>query len=109
MSCCLHMCRLSQLLYPTLVSACYLMEENKAILEEEISCKLLVTFLQESCQEEDKLQRANKDAQVSSGKEKNPKLKRSRDLSSVLHHRFPKAHWEPAITYFSQPSQVITP
>ena len=102
------MFRLSQLLYPTLVSACYLMEENKAILEEEISSKLLVTFLQESCQE-DKLQRTKKDAQGNPGKEKKPKLTPSRDLSSVLHHRFPKAHWEPAVTYFSQPSQVITP
>lgn len=84
------------------------MEENKAILEEEISSKLLVTFLQESCQE-DRPQRTKKDAQVSSGKEKKPKLERSIDFSSVLHHRFPKAHWEPAITYFSQSSQVITP
>lgn len=40
--------RLSHLLFPTLISACYQVSENVQILEQEISCKLLVAFLQET-------------------------------------------------------------
>lgn len=93
--------RLSQLLYPSLIAACYQMEENKAILEEEISSKLLVAFLQEACQEEK--QRTRKE-QGEAKREKSSQ--RVLDPSSMLQHRFPRAHWEPAITYFSQSSQV---
>lgn len=39
------LCSLSSLLFPTLLSACYLSHENTAILRQEISCQLLVTFL----------------------------------------------------------------
>lgn len=75
------------------------MEENRAIMEEEISSKLLVAFLQEACREEK--QRARKE-------EDEPKRGKGHvlDLSSVLQHRFPRAHWEKAITYFSQSSQA---
>lgn len=83
--------RLSRLLYPTLIAACYQMEDNKAILEEEISCKLLVAFLQEACGEEGK----------HGGDEPRDKKSSTIDLSSMLKHRFPKSHWEEAITYFS--------
>lgn len=81
------------MLYPSLVAACYQMEENKAILEEEISSKLLVTFLQEACKEEERQQRSKKDNNSN-----------MLDMSSVLQHRFPRTHWEKAITYFSQSS-----
>lgn len=40
--------RLTGLLFPTLISACYQVPENVCILEQEISCKLLVAFLQET-------------------------------------------------------------
>lgn len=74
------------------------MEENKAILEEEISSKLLVAFLHEACREEK--QRAKKEEGEAT------KSSCVLDLSSVLRHRFPRAHWEKAITYFSQSSQA---
>lgn len=94
--------RLSRLLYPTLIAACYQMEENKAILEEEISSKLLLTFLQEACKEEEKQQqRTRKDSDAEMGKNCSAVY-----MSSVLEHRFPKAHWKKAITYFSQSSQA---
>ena len=93
--------RLSQLLYPSLIAACYQMEENKAILEEEISSKLLVTFLQEACKEEERQRRSKKDSGGNGGRGVS-------DMSSVLQHRFPRAHWEKAITYFSQSSQVAS-
>lgn len=93
--------RLSQLLYPTLIAACYQMEENKAILEEEISSKLLLTFLQEACREEEKQQqRVRKDSDAETGKNCS---------GSLLEHRFPKAHWKKAIAYFSESSQAAAP
>ncbi len=71
------------------------MEENKAILEEEISCKLLVTFLKISLEKEGKKSRAES--------EKTGSMDSSihvEDLSSLLIHRFPRDHWEDAIVYF---------
>lgn len=85
--------RLSQLLYPTLIAACYQMEENKVILEEEISSKLLVTFLREASK------RKEGGAQKAAASGKAPC---TTNLSSLLQHRFPESHWEQAISYFSQ-------
>lgn len=73
------------------------MEENRVILEEEISSKLLVTFLQNAVKEEEK-QGAKKEKEVNAAERKSYAV----DLSSLLQHRFPKSHWETAITYFSQ-------
>lgn len=42
--------RLTRLLFPTLVAACYRQKENSAILQQEISPRLLVAFLQENLQ-----------------------------------------------------------
>ena len=94
--------RLSQLLYPTLIAACYQMEENKAILQEEISSRLLVTFLQDACRAEAKAGggAGGRAADKSSAE----KASSVADFSFELQHRFPKAHWEKAVTYFSQPS-----
>lgn len=89
--------RLSQLLYPTLVAACYQMEENMVILEEEISSKLLITFLQEACRTKQE-EKGQKDGKTT-GKASCTTIV---DLSSMLQHRFPKAHWEQAIAYFSK-------
>ncbi len=47
------LCRLTKLLFPTLILACYLVPENVCILELEISCKLLVSFLQEALAREE--------------------------------------------------------
>ena len=55
-----HCYSLSKLLHPTLISACYRVEENVAILEQEISCKLLIAFLQESLAKEKKMTEAKK-------------------------------------------------
>jgi hypothetical protein len=71
------------------------MEENKAILEEEISSRLLVTFLQEACKGEERRQKTSQ-------KDGNSSTSNPLDMSSVLQHRFPRAYWDKAITYFSQ-------
>lgn len=76
------------------------MEENKAILEEEISCKLLVTFLKVSLEREKEGGERNKgksDKEASSTSENHC----VEDPSSMLQHRFPRKHWEQAIVYFS--------
>ncbi|KAM5171363.1 S phase cyclin A-associated protein in the endoplasmic reticulum isoform 2-T2 [Mantella aurantiaca] len=39
--------RLVRLLFPTLISACYNNPQNQLILEQELSCQLLATFIQE--------------------------------------------------------------
>ena len=78
------------------------MEENKVILEEEISSKLLVTFLQES--------RSSLEEEKSKGDSKAAgKGPCTVDLSSMLQHRFPKTHWDHAISYFSQQPPAILP
>lgn len=38
--------RLIRVLFPTLISACYNNSHNKAILQQEMSCVLLATFIQ---------------------------------------------------------------
>ncbi len=94
-------CRLSQLLYPTLIAACYQMEENRAILQEEISSKLLVTFLENACSKaQAKEKAASSSAAATAGKKSSSVV----NFSCELQHRFPKVYWEKAITYFSQPS-----
>ena len=46
---CVHgLCRLVELLFPTLISACYKNKDNRIILEQEISCQLLVVFIRVS-------------------------------------------------------------
>ncbi|KAL5482252.1 hypothetical protein EMCRGX_G022556 [Ephydatia muelleri] len=70
------------LLYPTLLAACYNSQENVGILSQEISCKLLSTFLQESM-------RVYKE-----------ESKGVPDFYS-LPYRFPKCHWETALQFFS--------
>lgn len=74
------------------------MEENKAILREEISSKLLVAFLEEAC----KFATAEGKRGTERGGKATEKEKvyRTVDLSSMLQHRFPKSHWEQAIAYF---------
>ena len=77
------------------------MEENKAILEEEISCKLLVTFLKTSIEKEGQRNlREGKFLEETSG-QSSEKYIQVEDLSSQLCHRFPREHWEDAIVYFS--------
>uniref|UniRef100_A0A3P9NRJ7 S-phase cyclin A-associated protein in the ER n=1 Tax=Poecilia reticulata TaxID=8081 RepID=A0A3P9NRJ7_POERE len=41
--------RLIRVLFPTLISACYNNSHNKAILQQEMSCVLLATFIQNDC------------------------------------------------------------
>ena len=83
------------------------MEENRAILEDEISSKLLVTFLQASCRKEEGEEENG--GKVKESESERKKSADSADLSAMLQHRFPRAHWEKAVTYFSQnPSQMGT-
>lgn len=99
MSVCGCVCRLSQLLYPTLIAACYQSEENKAILQEEISSKLLVVFLQDACS---KAQAKGRETPAEKKTEK--KIFSTLDYSSELQCRFPRIYWEKAIAYFSDSS-----
>lgn len=41
-------CRLARILYPTLISACYNVHDNKEVLELDVNSQLLCVFLQVS-------------------------------------------------------------
>ena len=78
------------------------MEDNKAILEEEISCKLLVTFLKMSLEREQNERKINREkSKKEAGSCSSEKQILEEDLCSLLQHRFPRDHWEQAILYFS--------
>jgi hypothetical protein len=73
------------LLFPTLISACYQCPENRAILSQEISCQLLVSFLSSHL----------------SHTLKPPTSPGSRNLMDVV-YRFPQSCWQEALDFFSQ-------
>jgi len=77
------------------------MEENKAILEEEISCKLLVIFLKTSLEKEGQRNPREENLLEEKSGHSAEKYIQVEDLSSQLCHRFPREHWEDAVVYFS--------
>nr|XP_034968066.1 S phase cyclin A-associated protein in the endoplasmic reticulum isoform X4 [Zootoca vivipara] len=83
--------RLIKVLFPTLIAACYNNPQNKMILEQEMSCVLLATFIQDSTQSS-----SQTDNQSSQQREK---IFSSQDYLE-LSNRFPRQTWEEARQFF---------
>ncbi|XP_038623076.1 S phase cyclin A-associated protein in the endoplasmic reticulum isoform X1 [Tachyglossus aculeatus] len=83
--------RLVKVLFPSLIAACYNNPQNKLILEQEMSCVLLSTFIQDFAQSPGQM-----DNQSS--------LQRDKLFSSQDHlelsNRFPQQVWEEARQFF---------
>ncbi|XP_069564772.1 S phase cyclin A-associated protein in the endoplasmic reticulum isoform X1 [Brachyistius frenatus] len=80
--------RLIRVLFPSLISACYNNSQNKVILQQEMSCVLLATFIQDCA--------AN---------EKHSDNKTSKSVSQPLDYcelsnRFPRDQWDSALQFF---------
>ncbi|XP_066523371.1 S phase cyclin A-associated protein in the endoplasmic reticulum isoform X2 [Hoplias malabaricus] len=81
--------RLIKVLFPSFISACYNNQQNKAILQQEMSCVLLATFIQDCASSEN--QTDSKPTQEKS--------------SAVLDYcefsnRFPREQWDSALHFF---------
>nr|XP_042699381.1 LOW QUALITY PROTEIN: S phase cyclin A-associated protein in the endoplasmic reticulum-like [Chrysemys picta bellii] len=84
--------RLIKVLFPTLIAACYNNPQNKIILEQEMSCVLLATFIQDFTQNSG--QTDNQSSQ-----QKAEKFFTSQDYLE-LSNRFPCQAWEEARQFF---------
>ncbi|NWU88468.1 SCAPE protein, partial [Upupa epops] len=83
--------RLIKVLFPSLIAACYNNPQNKIILEQEMSCILLATFIQDFAQSSGQV-----DNQLCQQKEK---FFSSQDYLE-LSNRFPRQSWEEARQFF---------
>lgn len=83
--------RLSRVLFPSLIAACHNNSQNKTILEQEMSCVLLATFIQEFAQTS---QRGDSQAQQPRGKALG-----APDYLELA-NRFPQQVWEEARQFF---------
>ncbi|XP_030621792.1 S phase cyclin A-associated protein in the endoplasmic reticulum isoform X2 [Chanos chanos] len=83
--------RLIRVLFPSLISACYNNAQNKAILQQEMSCVLLATFIQDCTTNENHTD--NRSSQQ--GEKGSPPL----DYCE-LPNRFPRDQWESALQFF---------
>ncbi|XP_039629354.1 S phase cyclin A-associated protein in the endoplasmic reticulum isoform X1 [Polypterus senegalus] len=83
--------RLIRVLFPTLISACYNNSQNKVILEQEMSCVLLATFIQDFAQSSS--QNENKPSQQGES------VAQSMDYLE-LSNRFPRDQWDSALQFF---------
>ncbi|XP_043980177.1 S phase cyclin A-associated protein in the endoplasmic reticulum isoform X4 [Gambusia affinis] len=81
--------RLIRVLFPTLISACYNNSHNKAILQQEMSCVLLATFIQDCVPNE-------KDSESKIYKS----ATRSLQNDCLLSYRFPRDQWDSALQFF---------
>ncbi|XP_023278335.1 S phase cyclin A-associated protein in the endoplasmic reticulum isoform X3 [Seriola lalandi dorsalis] len=80
--------RLIRVLFPSLISACYNNSQNKVILQQEMSCVLLATFIQDCAANE---------------KESDNKTKQAVSLPldyCELSNRFPRDQWDSALQFF---------
>ncbi|KAM6960609.1 S phase cyclin A-associated protein in the endoplasmic reticulum [Aplochiton taeniatus] len=82
--------RLIKVLFPSLVSACYNNPQNKVILQQEMSCVLLATFIQDC---------------ASSEKEPDNKSQQGEKVNQLLDYcelsnRFPRDQWDSALQFF---------
>ncbi|XP_071388250.1 S phase cyclin A-associated protein in the endoplasmic reticulum isoform X2 [Centroberyx affinis] len=80
--------RLIRVLFPSLISACYNNPQNKVILQQEMSCVLLATFIQDCA-----------------SSEKDPHNKAKQGASQPLDYcelsnRFPRDQWDSALQFF---------
>ncbi|KAF4793446.1 S-phase cyclin A-associated protein in the ER [Turdus rufiventris] len=83
--------RLIKVLFPSLIAACYNNPQNKIILEQEMSCVLLATFIQDFAQSSGQTEN-----QLSQQREK---FFSSQDYLE-LSNRFPRQSWEEARQFF---------
>ncbi|XP_078804858.1 S phase cyclin A-associated protein in the endoplasmic reticulum isoform X5 [Oryzias latipes] len=81
--------RLIRVLFPSLISACYNNSHNKAILQQEMSCVLLSTFIQDCVANE-------KDSDT---KTTNTDIHKMLDFCE-LSNRFPADQWDSALQFF---------
>ncbi|XP_062246267.1 S phase cyclin A-associated protein in the endoplasmic reticulum isoform X1 [Platichthys flesus] len=80
--------RLIKVLFPSLISACYNNPQNKVILQQDMSCVLLATFIQDCAANEN----------VSDNKTK-PAVSQLLDYCE-LSNRFPQDQWDSALQFF---------
>ncbi|KAM9754105.1 S phase cyclin A-associated protein in the endoplasmic reticulum isoform 1-T1 [Menidia menidia] len=83
--------RLIRVLFPSLISACYNNAQNKVILQQEMSCVLLATFIQDFSSNE-------KDSDTKMNKTVSKWLLDYCELSN----RFPRDQWDSALQFFLQ-------
>ncbi|OXB65656.1 hypothetical protein ASZ78_014635 [Callipepla squamata] len=83
--------RLIKVLFPSLIAACYNNPQNKMILEQEMSCVLLATFIQDFAQSSGQM-----DNQLSQQRERRFCAQDYLELSN----RFPRQCWEEARHFF---------
>ncbi|XP_023932135.1 S phase cyclin A-associated protein in the endoplasmic reticulum-like isoform X1 [Lingula anatina] len=88
--------RLTNVLFPTLIVCCYHNDQNRSIIEQELSSALLANFIEEKLLE---AQQA-KLMPSASKKLKNPE-KDQADTRMSLQARFPSEEWTKAQEYFS--------
>ncbi|KAK3558377.1 hypothetical protein QTP86_017981 [Hemibagrus guttatus] len=81
---------LIKVLFPSLISACYNNQQNKVMLQQEMSCVLLATFIQDFASGEN--QTANRPPQ----QERISALLNYCELSN----RFPRDQWDSALQFF---------
>ncbi|XP_036431991.1 S phase cyclin A-associated protein in the endoplasmic reticulum isoform X2 [Colossoma macropomum] len=81
--------RLIKVLFPSLISACYNNQQNKVILQQEMSCVLLATFIQDCASSENQT-------------DSRPTQERSCAALDYceLSNRFPREQWDSALHFF---------
>nr|XP_046163638.1 S phase cyclin A-associated protein in the endoplasmic reticulum-like isoform X2 [Oncorhynchus gorbuscha] len=82
--------RLIKVLFPSLISACYNNPQNKVILQQEMSCVLLATFIQDGASREN-----HPDNRMQQG----DRVSQPLDYCE-LSDRFPRDQWESALQFF---------
>ncbi|KAJ8252494.1 hypothetical protein COCON_G00218060 [Conger conger] len=83
--------RLIRVLFPSLICACHSNPQNKVILQQEMSCVLLATFIQDFAQSS-----SQTESKTSSQAEKVPLSLDYLELSN----RFPREQWDAALQFF---------
>ncbi|XP_005995698.1 S phase cyclin A-associated protein in the endoplasmic reticulum isoform X1 [Latimeria chalumnae] len=83
--------RLIKVLFPTLIAACYNNPQNKVILEQEMSCILLATFIQDFSQ--------NSSQSENKSSHQGENILHSQDYLELA-NRFPQKMWEEARQFF---------
>ncbi|XP_049330574.1 S phase cyclin A-associated protein in the endoplasmic reticulum isoform X4 [Astyanax mexicanus] len=82
--------RLIKVLFPSLISACYNNQQNKVILQQEMSCVLLATFIQDC---------ASSENQTDSRPSQHERSSAALDYCE-LSNRFPREQWDSALHFF---------
>ncbi|XP_064608297.1 S phase cyclin A-associated protein in the endoplasmic reticulum-like isoform X2 [Liolophura sinensis] len=88
--------RLTAILFPTLISCCFNNQQNREILEQELSCSLLSNFIEEKQLE---LQQAR--LLPSTARKEKEKGRDMGEQRMLLSTRFPMDQWNAAQAYFN--------